>query len=68
MYASKIKKVVYFKNEKAFASENGEVTHLFEESVLYDGDMDDQIIKSFYDDDVQDEMEVWTVRISIETI
>jgi len=68
MHSSKIKKIVFFNDQKVFASEEGFVTHLFEEAMLYDEDMTDGTIKSFFDNDCQDKLEIWKVRVSIETI
>lgn len=68
MISFKTAKIVYFKKIKGFASHTGEITGLMDEAVLYDIDMDDRVIISFFDDEYQDQIEVWKVEITIRTV
>lgn len=69
MKTYKMAKIVYFKKDKEFsASNDGGVSGYMDEAILYDIDMPDETIISFFDDDYQDQIEIWKVRLTIETL
>lgn len=68
MKAYKFGKVVFDKELKEFAGSDEAMTEFLEDALIYDKDLEDKEIISFYDSDYQDKMEIWKVRITIETI
>lgn len=69
MKTYKMAKIVYFKKDKEFSASNyGGVSGYMDEAILYDIDMPDETIISFFDDDYQEQIEVWKVRLTIETL
>jgi hypothetical protein len=68
MKTSKMAKIVFFKNIAEFASDDGDTSGYMEDATLYEIDMPDDVIISFFDDDYAEHAKVYTVRISMETI
>ena len=69
MEDSFIAKVVYFNKLKEFdAASSGDYTKKLAEAFPYSETDSDENIKSLYDDDDQDEIEIWKVKITVETV
>jgi hypothetical protein len=64
MKAYSFKKIVYFKKDKTFANRSNS----FNDAILYDDELSDETIKSLFDIDYQEQIEIWKVRVTIETI
>jgi hypothetical protein len=63
-----LKKIVYFKKDKTFADREGNISDFLDDAILYDDELSDKTIKSFFDIDYQEQIEIWKVRVTIETI
>lgn len=68
MKTYKFKKIVYFKDNKTFANKENDGSDFLDDATLYDDELSDETIKSFFDDDYKDVIEVWRVRVTVETI
>ena len=62
------KKIVYDKENKNWMGEDGDFSEEMIEAVLYDVTLSDETILSFYDDDVLEFLEIWTIFITYETV
>ena len=68
MKDSRISKIAFFKNEKKFDEGYGNMCECLAEAMLYpDFMLDEEIIKQF-DKDYQEQVEIWKIRVTYETI
>jgi hypothetical protein len=61
-------KIVYFRDTKQFDSQDGESTHELSQAGKYSHFLSDEEIITFFDKDVQKEIEIWKIEVTIETI
>jgi hypothetical protein len=63
-----LSKIVYFKEQKKFATEDGELVDDMDEAYQYNIDVPDEEIISDFDDEYQPEVQVWRIQTEIQTI
>jgi hypothetical protein len=68
MKTYKFKKIVYFKDDKTFANRENDVSDFLDDATFYDDELSDETIKSFFNDEFKEQIEIWRVRVTVETM